>query len=365
MAKNWWFKFEYRVWQSDPELSGCSLAARGLWLEILCLLYAQDDYTLTASYEKLGRMARCDSAEVARLVIELKDNKVADVTLGHGEVTVMSRRLKKLLKARKDATERKRKERVTHMSHDRVISNKKEVRNNTHSSLKRDAAEAEMCVPLKAAEKDSSDVAACIAGTVGESDRGIGVAAAESAASDAVTPGESNRGTSADVARFIPRESPRKLQTASPTAGDVPPAFAPWRDAFEDWWCPMLGLVSLPANVDTTNDLTWLFDNGFTLDEIKAFYKWATTDPDEKKWRRGPVKIGTIVKGIADWRKNAREQAEAKPPEKKDFSWCRNGCNPQTGIIFVKKDKDTWVPVQCQHRRAEVEGGMSKARTAL
>lgn len=125
MAKNWWFKFEYRVWQSDPDLSGCSLAARGLWLEMLCYLYAQDQHTLTASYEKLGRMARCDSSEVAKLILELKHNNVADVTLGHGDVTVMSRRLEKLLKARNQATLRKRKERVTTMSQDRVKSKSK------------------------------------------------------------------------------------------------------------------------------------------------------------------------------------------------------------------------------------------------
>lgn len=130
MAKNWWFKFEYRLWQSDADLSGCSLAARGLWLEILCYLYAQDEYTITTSYERLGRMARCDSSEVAKLMIELKDNKVCNVTLGHGDVTVVSRRLQKILKARKQATCRKQKQRVTAESQDRVKSksNKKEIR---------------------------------------------------------------------------------------------------------------------------------------------------------------------------------------------------------------------------------------------
>lgn len=158
----------------------------------------------------------------------------------------------------------------------------------------------------------------------------------------------------AEVARFQPRDPPRKFKTGSVPAGDVPQAFGPWRDAFEDWWCPMLGIVALPANVDTTNDLTWLFDNGFTLDDIKAFYKWATTDPDEKKWRRGPIRIGTIVKGIADWRKQNREQAAAKKVVRQDFSWCLNGCDPKTGEIWLKGEGGAWVPTQCQHRRVEV-----------
>jgi hypothetical protein len=130
MAKNWWFKFEYRVWKSDPELAMCSLSARGLWLEILCHMYDQDASTITCSFEQLARMTRCEASEAAKYALELKTAKVADVTLGHGEVTVMSRRLEKLLKARKQATLRKRKERVTDESQDRVkvrvISKEKE-----------------------------------------------------------------------------------------------------------------------------------------------------------------------------------------------------------------------------------------------
>ncbi len=95
MAKNWYFPFEYRVWQSDPALSQCSLAARGFWLEILCAMYAQEVYTVTGGVEKIARMTRCDSSEVAKYAIELKDANVCDVTLGNGDVTLLSRRLKR------------------------------------------------------------------------------------------------------------------------------------------------------------------------------------------------------------------------------------------------------------------------------
>jgi hypothetical protein len=95
MVKNWWFKFEYRLWKSDPNLAQCSLAARGLWLEILCHMYDQDVFTITCSFEQLGRMCRCDSSEIAKYAVELKAANVADVTLGNGNVTLLSRRLKR------------------------------------------------------------------------------------------------------------------------------------------------------------------------------------------------------------------------------------------------------------------------------
>lgn len=100
--KNWWMKFEYRVWQSDPQLSQCSLAARGFWLEILCSMVAQGVYQVTGSFEQIGRMARCDSSEVAKYAMELKNTKAADVTLGNGSVTLLSRRLKRELSTKEN-----------------------------------------------------------------------------------------------------------------------------------------------------------------------------------------------------------------------------------------------------------------------
>lgn len=130
MTKKWYFPFEYRVWQSDPALSQCSLAARGFWLEILCAMYAQDVYKVSGSLERIARMTRCESAEVAKFSLELKDADVCDVTLGHGDVTIVSRRLKRLLTTKEQNTLRKRKQRghgdVT--IHSNSNSNSKEIK---------------------------------------------------------------------------------------------------------------------------------------------------------------------------------------------------------------------------------------------
>lgn len=42
--KNPWFKFYPSDWRSDEELRNCSAAARGLWVEMLCLMHKAKPY---------------------------------------------------------------------------------------------------------------------------------------------------------------------------------------------------------------------------------------------------------------------------------------------------------------------------------
>jgi hypothetical protein len=133
MAKrHWWFKFDFKVWRTDSKLRRCSLETRAFWLEVLCIMHETDEAELSGSYEELARLVGCETNEVARCVAELKRTDTADVTLGHGIVTLMSRRFLRELKDRKQSTLRKQRQRchadVTPESHNRVISKKKEVR---------------------------------------------------------------------------------------------------------------------------------------------------------------------------------------------------------------------------------------------
>lgn len=131
--KNWWFKFDFKVWRTDSELRECSLETKGFWVEVLCVMHEKDTYQLTGSYERLSRLLGCSTNEVARCVVELQSTKTADVTIGHGDVTIKSRRLERELKAKEGSKLRKQKERghgdVTPKSHDRVKSKELEVRN--------------------------------------------------------------------------------------------------------------------------------------------------------------------------------------------------------------------------------------------
>lgn len=44
MSKYRWSKFWWQDWQRDPALRMCSLAARGLWMELLCVAHEGDPY---------------------------------------------------------------------------------------------------------------------------------------------------------------------------------------------------------------------------------------------------------------------------------------------------------------------------------
>jgi len=148
MAKNWYFKFEYRVWQSDPDLSGCSLAARGFWLEMLCFMYEKDTDTVTGSHQRIARMARCEAMEVERYVMELKHNNVCDVTLSHGEITLVSRRRKAELNVRKQNTLRKQRQR----GHASVTVHSKS--NSNSNSKKKEEEEGDETPPLPSQSLD-------------------------------------------------------------------------------------------------------------------------------------------------------------------------------------------------------------------
>lgn len=131
MAKNWWFKFDMRAWQSDSNLRRCSPAARCVWLELLLVMYEKETFKVSGSYEELSQLTACTPSVFACAVTELKEKEVANVTLGNGIVTLLSRRLKRELTIREQTRLRVQRHRgngnVTVQSKKKeVISNKEE-----------------------------------------------------------------------------------------------------------------------------------------------------------------------------------------------------------------------------------------------
>lgn len=127
MTKNWWFKFDFRLWRSDSNLRRCSFETRGLWLEVLCIMYEMDTYKLEGSSSELARLVGCESSEIMRCAVELRQTKTADVTLGNGNVTLVSRRLKRDLNGKEQIRLRVQKHRRNASVTVQSKSNKKEV----------------------------------------------------------------------------------------------------------------------------------------------------------------------------------------------------------------------------------------------
>lgn len=78
-----WLQFWVTSWQSDKGLAMCSLAARGLWIEMLCLMHHSTPYgTLTDHNGKpmgcpeLSSLVRADTKSVEEMLAELDGRKV-------------------------------------------------------------------------------------------------------------------------------------------------------------------------------------------------------------------------------------------------------------------------------------------------
>lgn len=75
-------------WKKDPEVRACSLAARGLWWEMICIMYESErrGYLLVRNRpptpEELARNVGADAAEVRALLAELEHAGVYSIEDG-------------------------------------------------------------------------------------------------------------------------------------------------------------------------------------------------------------------------------------------------------------------------------------------
>jgi hypothetical protein len=78
VSANPWMKFYPSDWRSDPKLRMCSIAARGLWMELICIMHEADPYghllinRKPPSDTQLGALTGADSITVRTLLSELE-----------------------------------------------------------------------------------------------------------------------------------------------------------------------------------------------------------------------------------------------------------------------------------------------------
>lgn len=108
MSGTVWTKFFWADWQSDPALRLCSYAARGLWMDMLCIAAAHDPIGYVAvagrglSETDIARMTGGSESEVHALLGDLERNGVFS---RDRKGTIYSRRM--IADARKAAISRK------------------------------------------------------------------------------------------------------------------------------------------------------------------------------------------------------------------------------------------------------------------
>lgn len=101
-----WFKFKPEAWRSDPSLRMCSLAARGLWIEMLALMHEAEPrghllvQGRSVSAKQIASLAGCSSKAADEAILELEQAGVFSKT---DEGTIFSRRMvRDTEKAQKD-----------------------------------------------------------------------------------------------------------------------------------------------------------------------------------------------------------------------------------------------------------------------
>jgi hypothetical protein len=74
--------WDWKAWKSDPAISLCGYAAKGLWIEMLCYMGANDEYGYLTKHGKpltvveIGKLTGGNPKEVAGLILELERARV-------------------------------------------------------------------------------------------------------------------------------------------------------------------------------------------------------------------------------------------------------------------------------------------------
>lgn len=103
--KNPWMKFYPQDWRGDQTLRICSLEARGLWIEMVCIMHEADPYGHLVinghpvTDAQLGALTGTDLSTISRLKTELETAGVYSKT---GKGTIYSRRMNRDHKKMKD-----------------------------------------------------------------------------------------------------------------------------------------------------------------------------------------------------------------------------------------------------------------------
>jgi len=122
MSKLPWFKFNPSWWMSDTELSKCTPATRGVWIDLLCAMHQSGrSGELCGTTDQIARLARCSTAELTQALTELQATGTADVTFRNNNVTVINRLMKREAKLKKDTALRVKK----HRSNNNVTEKKR------------------------------------------------------------------------------------------------------------------------------------------------------------------------------------------------------------------------------------------------
>jgi uncharacterized protein YdaU (DUF1376 family) len=91
-----YIQFYVGDWLKDPELSMCSPATRGIWIDLICAIHEGNGAgKLVANRQQLSRLCRCTKDEINLALSELANTKAADIYEENELVSITCRRIRR------------------------------------------------------------------------------------------------------------------------------------------------------------------------------------------------------------------------------------------------------------------------------
>lgn len=96
MPKKPSFQFYYGDWKRDANLSKCSPATRGIWMDLICDMHDLEQAgVVMGTVDQLARSCRCSPDEMRCAIDELAVTQTSRVTESNGIITIINNRMKK------------------------------------------------------------------------------------------------------------------------------------------------------------------------------------------------------------------------------------------------------------------------------
>lgn len=100
-------KFFPGDWSTDPALTLCAPATRGVWIDLICAMHEFDQSgKLRGTADQLARFARCTTVEFVQAMTDLQTSMAADVAERNGVYEICNRRMAAAYKIRKSVADR-------------------------------------------------------------------------------------------------------------------------------------------------------------------------------------------------------------------------------------------------------------------
>jgi hypothetical protein len=94
--KHYYLAFNTGDWMKAADVGMCSPATRGIWMDAICAMHlAGRTGLLSGTPRQLSQILRCTLDEFATAFAELKAQKVGDVKMKNGVVTLVNRRMQR------------------------------------------------------------------------------------------------------------------------------------------------------------------------------------------------------------------------------------------------------------------------------